>query len=97
MEQDVETRLYWLVKYCLSSGEIRQIPCRTNTLPNKEYVVHEKGGSHGFYKIGREVFEYEDDAIRQANSLRINKIASVKKQLKKLESMKFVRVKANTD
>jgi hypothetical protein len=94
VSKEDEMKPFWLVKYCLSKGTIVQIPCRASMSQDKEYVVHKIGYAHGFYKIGKDVFESEDDAMRAADELRIRKIASVKKQLKKLENMKFLRVQA---
>lgn len=97
MKKDVETKLYWLVKYCLSGSNIQQIKCSPSQSFSSEYACDERNNCQGFYKIGTDIFESKSDAIARAEELRMRKIASLKKQLKKLEDMKFLCVEADHD
>lgn len=77
----------FLTKYALSSGIEEVELTREFKVDNMKFVyVKDK---HGSYKIGSEAFFTKEDAIKQAEKMRLKKIESLKKQIKKLESLKF--------
>lgn len=77
----------FLTKYALSSGIEEVELIREFKVDNMKFVyVKDK---HGSYKIGSEAFFSKEDAIKQAEKMRLKKIESLKKQIKKLESLKF--------
>ncbi len=82
-----ETRTYYLTKYVLSKkGIIQEVsgkPCRTDSL----YVAID--GQYGLFLLGRDVFEAWPEALANAESRRTSKIASLKRQIAKLEKMTF--------
>lgn len=73
----------WISKYALSKG---RISAEIGTVSD----LHFKVGWHGFYVIGRDAHSTRDAALEAAEAMRIKKIASLKKQIAKLEKMKFV-------
>lgn len=77
----------FLTKYALSSGIEEVELIREFKVDNMKFVyVKDK---HGSYKIGSEAFFTKEDAIKQAEIMRLKKIESLKKQIKKLENLKF--------
>lgn len=78
----------WITKYALSSG----IECHSNARIWKERVVQVfetkyMNGSCLFHN--NEWWESRSEAITQAEVMRDKKIASLKKQIAKLEAMDF--------
>ena len=76
---------FYLSKYALSGGvkEVRGVL--------KDDYVSAIDGLFSFqsYRLGRDIFERREDAVTAANRLRMAKIASLQKQIKKLEGMEF--------
>ena len=83
--------MWYSTKYALSEGivEIDDSLCRLSTSGNY-VVVSMNGGYQQCFSIGRDMHNNKQDAIKRANEMRERKIASVKKQLLKLEKMSFV-------
>lgn len=79
-----DTHTYYLAKYALSSG-IKAIDCKP---PGSTGYCQQVGG-YGLYKLGKDVFETESEAVANAEDHRVKKIASLKKQIEKLERMTF--------
>lgn len=73
----------WISAYALSSG-IRNEEGHLNT--DGDYFT----SGLGFYPVGKHAHETRDAALAAAEAARIKKIASLKKQIAKLEKMKFV-------
>lgn len=76
---------FYLAKYALSVG-IKEV----QGVRNDDYVY----GLDGFlsfhsFRIGRDIFESRAEAVAQANKLRTAKLASLKRQIKKLEEQVF--------
>jgi len=84
MEQKLEK--IWVTKYALTEGiftiyiEHTDID-RSISLPDEQHF-------HGYARKG-EWHRTEEEAKAKAEEMRIKKIASLKKQIKKLEEMKF--------
>lgn len=80
----------WISKYAQTDG-IQEAECEISgslavdmTTPYARY----------FHGEGRDWHRTEEDAIKKAEEMRIRKIASLKKNLKKLEEMKFTPEKS---
>ena len=82
----------WITKYALTVGiiEMQQIPGAT--YEGKEYAFFVDGNGQyntGFYIPYEELFWDKNSAIVKAEEMRQKKIASLKKQIEKLERMRF--------
>lgn len=75
----------WISKYALSGG-IKEAEVRQSA-SNLRYVY--PIGSHGSLLLWRSAHETRESAIKAAEQMRLKKIASLKKQIAKLEAMKF--------
>jgi hypothetical protein len=76
----------WISKYALSEG-VTEHEARHVVGPNgREYV--EVNGL-GWFRLGRSAFDNRDGAIAQAEDMRTKKIVSLKRQLAKLEALRF--------
>ncbi len=78
-----ETKKYWLVKYALSNG-LKEITGKSEW--SEKYVTSISGMN---YRIGRDVVATRTEAAAIADAMRIKKIASLRKQIAKLEAMTF--------
>lgn len=74
----------WLVKYALSRG----IEEETVSI-NAGDFIRVKGRPYGFYKKWRDAHHTKEEAIVAAEGMRKRKIASLKKQVEKLEKLVF--------
>lgn len=72
----------WCSKYALTEGVFEFEPTSIN-----ETYAWKDGWS--MLKLGRDAWERKEDAIADAEKRRVRKIASVRKQLAKLEKMNF--------
>ena len=80
-----EPKTYWLAKYSLTGG-IKELS-HVARVSDNGYIYLQ--GTWEIYKIGKEVFENRYEAVAAAETMRLKKIASLKKQLAKLEKLKF--------
>lgn len=78
---------YFACKYALSYGAIREF--ESDDTPDKEYAYDRRSSAWAQYKVGRDAFVTEAEAKAAANKLRLKKIASLKKQIEKLERLAF--------
>lgn len=83
----METRTYYLTKYAMVDA-IKIAPGRPSE-SNPAYITNDEGANWFFLKLGRDIFENEDDARARAEQMRKRRIASLKKQIAKLEAMNF--------
>ena len=88
MSKSDKNKKFWLVKYCLTDPEIKQVTCVKVEL-SSDYVYPVGQCYYASYKNNKDVFEDFADALIKAEDMRCNKIASLKKQIKKLEAIKF--------
>lgn len=75
----------WLSKYALTGGvvKIEGEVCRTDSSYFVRYPTRQ------FLTIGRDCFPTEREALSAAEAMRVRKIASLKKQIAKLEKLEF--------
>ena len=74
----------WVTKYALTTG-VTEHDCIISSI--KGYVQLEEFGD--LKKLGREAFGDRNAAIAKAEDMRIKKIASLRRQIAKLEALKF--------
>lgn len=80
-----DTRTYYLTRYALTEG-IKVVEGEPSDL-DADYI--NIGGYFGSFKLGGEIFETLPEAVAGAERKRVKKIASLKKQIAKLEKMTF--------
>lgn len=77
----------WLTRYALSDGisheEVQEIS-RIDRV-DKYFLV----GRFYWYELGKDIFINKYEAMAKAEEMRIAKIKSLKKQIEKLEKLKF--------
>lgn len=77
----------WVIKYALTHG-IESI--QVDRDGDSKYVFERsRGFASNIYTLGKDVFETEEEAKAAARLLRDKKIASLKRQIKKLEALEF--------
>lgn len=84
-----ETKMMWASKFALTS-KITQMPVKLSS-SSPEYAYDARPGSSGWtsFKIGRDLHETYQQAVTAAEQARTKKIASLKKQIAKLEKHDF--------
>jgi len=82
---------YWISKYALTQGIFEiEAEKREGYEGAENYIKHKLNGMMVSYAIeGKEWHKTKEEAIIRANELRIKKVASMKKQIAKLEKMEF--------
>lgn len=75
----------WISKYALSDGIIEDEAERADW--DERYVL--RPGFMNSLRLGGAAHETREAAVKAAKQMRIKKIASLKKQIAKLEAMKF--------
>lgn len=78
----------WISKYALSDGITQHTAANSCFSPGH---VHEVSGFAGWasFELGKDAHMQRADAVKAADQMRKKKIASLKKQIAKLEAMKF--------
>lgn len=79
------TRTYYLSKYALSGG-IKELEGEVLEFNGRQFVEY---GRFNSYALGTEIHETRAEAVMAAEAMRVKKIASLRKQIAKLEAMKF--------
>ena len=82
----------WITKYALTVGiiEAQQVPGALYEGKEYAFFMGENGQYNtGFYIPSEELFGDKESAIKKAEEMRQKKIESLKKQIKKLEEMRF--------
>lgn len=77
----------FITKYALTAGvkEIETDIIR-DRFENEEYVIDD---SYSYFRIGTNAFTDKSEALKKAEEMRIRKIASLRKQMEKLEKLSF--------
>lgn len=77
-----ETKTLFISKYALTSG-VEERNCLINeTFDSAKYGLD-------YFRIGKDAHETREAAVAAAEKMRVAKIASLEKQLKKLRTMTF--------
>lgn len=76
----------YITKYALSKGIEKVDTELYKSAISNEYYTRE---GYNCYFIGRDAFTIESQAIDKAEEMRVKKIASLKKQIEKLEKLNF--------
>lgn len=80
-------RFIWVTDACLRDGIIRKVKAKI-----KEYgglLLADIPDRFTPYEIGMDAFESKEEALKHADERRAHLIESIKKQLNKLENLKF--------
>lgn len=77
----------FITKYALTKG-IKEIEADIirSRFENEEYVIDD---SYSYFRIGTNAFTDKSEALKKAEEMRIRKIASLRKQIEKLEKLSF--------
>lgn len=77
----------FITKYALTAGvkEIETDIIR-DRFENEEYVIDD---SYSYFRIGTNAFTDKSEALKKAEEMKIRKIASLRKQIEKLEKLSF--------
>lgn len=77
----------FITKYALTVG-IKEIETDIirGRFENREYVIDD---SYSYFRIGENAFTDKSEALKKAEEMRQNKIASLRKQIEKLEKLSF--------
>ena len=84
----MSVKTFYLAKYALTDGEVLAVEVPLGVRDTFDGWLLPKGYS-SYMKLGRDIFETREAAVARANELCDKKIASLQKQLRKLEAMEF--------
>ena len=73
----------WISKYALTAGIM--VEEMDFSISSPEYVTNKKY----FLKLGVDAHKSKEEAVKKANAMQLKKIASLRKQLKKVEDIVF--------
>ncbi len=76
----------WLSKYALTEG-IEETAAQSECIDDQYIKVEAR--QWYIYKLGRDVHLSREGAAKEAEAMRKKKIASLQKQIQKLEALKF--------
>lgn len=76
----------WITKHALTRGIFEM---EVESQSEDGTVVYGKSWNDCYYREGREWHKIKESAIQKAEEMRQKKIASLKKQIEKLEEMRF--------
>lgn len=81
--------MWYLTKYALTDGIVEIDDCYVVAAGDSVKIKRPADSFVWFGSPGKDIHNNKKDAIERANDMRDRKIASVKKQLLKLEKMSF--------
>ncbi len=76
----------WITKYALTKGILEE---EGEVSKNNADYLMVKDYCQDFYEEGNEWHKTRESAIKKSEEMRLKKIESLKKQIEKLEKMKF--------
>lgn len=88
MSVEKTIREFYVTKYALSTGRVTKQLLEVSTRDGIS-ARYAYGPHHAQYVIGRDCFEKWEYAERALDAARLKKIESLKKQISKLEAMRF--------
>lgn len=80
----------WITKYALTDGVIKVSGKVNHEISSRMFTYRLPGDFSDTYVHGNDWHRTEHEALDRAEKMRAKKIASLKKQIAKLEAMKFV-------
>ena len=84
----MNVKIFHLAKYALADGKVLAVEVPLGVRDTFDGWLLPKGYcSH--MKLGRDIFETREAALAQVEVMRRKKIASLQKQIQKLEAMEF--------
>lgn len=86
MGQEENVKTVWISKYALTSG-IYEL--KVDHFSSDGTAVYGKGQFECFHGEGKNWHITEEDAKKRAEEMRLEKIQSLKKQIEKLEKLRF--------
>lgn len=78
----------YVTKYALTSG-IKEMETEIIKSTFNDYPSYIRDGSFTFHYIGKDAFLDKTEALKKAEDMRRKKIASLHKQIEKLENLSF--------
>lgn len=87
MTNEPRTFIAYITKYALTQGILKMKVETTDV--SEDMVVHRKPGEMGQYFHGNDWHETQEAAENRFKEMKKKKIQSLKKQIKKIESMAF--------
>ena len=80
----------WVTKYALSNGiELIEADHDADKYPRMVTEISNTGYRRNFHVEGRDWHRTEESANKRAEKMRVNKIASLQKQIDKLKTLSF--------
>lgn len=77
----------WVTKYALTKGIMEKEAELCDNTDGR--MIRIKDNPYNEYYAGGEWFHTKEEAVQKAEELKVKKIKSVKKQLEKLQNLKF--------
>lgn len=78
----------FITKYALTSG-IKEVETKIHKSTFKDYSYYVRDSAYSFHYIGKDAFLDKSEALNKAEDMRKKKIASLRKQIEKLEKLSF--------
>ena len=78
----------FITRYALTSG-IKEVETEIHKSTFKDYPNCVRDSTFSFYYIGKDAFLDKSEALNKAEDMRKKKIASLRKQIEKLEKLSF--------
>ena len=85
--RDRKEETFYLIRYALSEGVIAEVRGYEGSYESKGWF--DVNNNWTSFKLGRDIFRDRNDAVAQVEVMRKKKIASLQKQIQKLEAMGF--------
>lgn len=78
----------FITKYALTSG-IKEVETEIHKSIFKDFPNYIRNSAYRFHYIGKDAFLNKSEALQKAENMRKKKIASLRKQIEKLEKLSF--------
>lgn len=78
----------FITRYALTSG-IKEVKTEIHKSTFKDCPNYVRDNAYSFYYIGKDAFLDKSEALNKAEDMRKKKIASLRKQIEKLEKLSF--------
>lgn len=80
---------YFVTKHCLARGEVEEAELRAFGDDPRYLHLATKGSSTQSFRLGRDAFATRAEAVADAKNRVRKKVASLRKQITKLEQLEF--------